>query len=245
MIGAISTGSGQPLHLEGVQTLSETGYAQIPGLASSMIAGQEGRLRIVEASDGDWAIWVGRRHFYQGFKYREIGLYLEKSKDAGAKFLLCINAAGGLNPELNVGDFVLINRFRSFIPIDDKPAPLDGSPWRETSEAIRDRLAEAAQSCGIEIKTGAYVGVPGPTYETPADVAWLRSLGCDVVGMSTTPELIRASELGMEICAMSVVANVHGKSEKLSHEDVVRNSMASERNLGSLVAAFLKSGGKS
>ena len=242
LAACISTGSGQPLILRDVPVLLEVEYGRIPGMGDSTIFGHQGILRVVEGSDGRWAVWVGRRHYYQGFKHPEIGWYVEISRSLGAESLFCINAAGGLRMDLNIGDFIVIDRFRSFIPPGDGIASLDGGPWRETSAALKRKMVEAGRICGMALLNGSYVGVPGPTYETAAEVGWLRKLGCDVVGMSTTPELIRASELGMDMLALSVVANVHGITEKLSHEEVVRNSMLSEERLGSLISAFLTVG---
>jgi purine-nucleoside phosphorylase len=210
-------------------------------LETSGIPGQDGVLRIIEAKGRHWAIWIGRRHFYQGFSCDEIGYYIGVSRSLGADRLICINAAGGLDPGLNVGDLVLIEKFRSFIPCGNKKVSLDGGPWRMTSEGLRAELISVAGKCGFRLTNGTYVGVPGPTYETEADTSWLRSLGCTVVGMSTTPELEVALGYGMQTVALSVVANVHGKIGTLTHDEVVKNSRESQTSLERLIGEFLGS----
>ncbi len=237
LAGAISTGSGQNLELPYAQISLEIGYPSIPGMFDPCIPGHEGLLRILETRGGDWALWIGRRHFYQGYTHEEIGLYIDISRALGAEKLICVNAAGGLDPTMAVGEVIIVERYRCFIPIPGIERTIEGGPWRETSSDLVGKLASAAEEAGVYARRGAYVGVPGPTYETEAEAKWLRSLGCDVVGMSTVPELIRAIELGMDGVAISVVANVHGSDETLTHEDVVR---AGERSVGEVARLLAK-----
>lgn len=239
LAGIISTGSGQRLFYEGVELLHKISYQSIPFLTDSQLEGHDGFFYAVESTEGYWGIWSGRRHFYQGFNSREITFYLEISHHLGARNLVCVNAAGGLHDGFEVGDLVLIERYLNFIPIEGMPISIDGGPVRKTSSILADRLQTASISTGIIIKRGGYVGVPGPTYETEAEVKWLRKLGCDMVGMSTTPELIRASELGMEAIALSQTANVHGTSSTLTHQEVVQRSRDNAVNLNRLLMAFL------
>ena len=238
--GAISTGSGQHLRLESFRTVLETSYKEIPNLGDIEIPGHEGTLRVIESGRGFWAMWVGRRHFYQGFDFNEIGFYIEISRALGATDLICINAAGGLNPSYDVNDLVVIDRFKNFIPIAGYEYRPDGSPWREMSESLVNRLTAASAEAGIGIKKGAYVGVPGPTYETAAEVEWLRKMGCDVVGMSTVPELIYGLDGGMNAVALSSIANVHGRSDKLSHEEVVRAGSEGLSKIESILKFYLE-----
>jgi purine-nucleoside phosphorylase len=134
----------------------------------------------------------------------------------------------------------LIERFRSFIPCGNEKASLDGGPWRETSQSLRAGLSVAAGKCDIKLINGSYVGVPGPTYETEAETSWLRTLGCTVVGMSTTPELDFALGHGLQAVGLSVVANVHGKTASLTHDKVVRNARESQSKMERLIAEFLR-----
>ena len=240
LAGVISTGSGEPLAVKGARTLFEASFGAIPGMETSGIPGQDGVVRIVEVRGDPWAIWIGRRHFYQGFNCDEIGFYIRISRDLGADRLICINAAGGLDPGLSVGDLVLIERFRSFIPCGNEKASLDGGPWRETSQSLRLGLSAAAGKCDIKLISGSYVGVPGPTYETEAETSWLRYLGCTVVGMSTTPELDIALGHGLQAVGLSVVANVHGKTALLTHDEVVRNARESQSKMERLITEFLR-----
>jgi purine-nucleoside phosphorylase len=239
LVGAISTGSGQPMHLATLPIVAEINYNSLPGMNASNIPGQSGVLRIVRGTEGNWAIWVGRRHYYQGYRSAEISMYLDISASLGAKYLLCVNAAGGLNSGYMVGDIVVIDKYKSFIPDDKGSAPLDGGPWRINSPLLYTLLYHASSESDVRVHTGNYIGVPGPTYETEAEVGWLRSFGGDVVGMSTTPELDHANSLGTEMAALSLVANVHGGTKALSHKDVVESSLKSAGQLDLLVEKFL------
>jgi len=239
VIGLISTGSGQELPMDQFDVVCEIPYIDLHGLGDSSIPGHEGVLRIVDGPIGDWAIWTGRRHFYQGYTHDEIGLYIDVSTALGAEELICLNAAGGLNPDMTVGQMVLIERYRCFTPLPGLRREIDGGPWRETDGEIRARLERSAEEQALGVTSGAYAGVPGPTYETAAEVEWLRSLGCDVVGMSTVAELIRAAELGIRASAMSVVANVHGSGVKLTHDEVVKSSEAAVIKLGRIISKYI------
>jgi purine-nucleoside phosphorylase len=240
LTGCISTGSGQALPIGQSLVKSQISYNEIPGLADPGIPGHGGILQIISGGHGDWALWTGRRHFYQGHSYEEIGYYIDLSHELGAENLICINAAGGLDKSLTMGDLVAIDKFKCFIPIPGTDRQVDGGQFRETSPVIKEKLLKAGSSPGINIKSGNYVGVPGPTYETAAEVDWLLKLGCQVVGMSTVPELIRAQELGMNAFALSAIANVHGKSTSLSHEEVVKSAETGVESLGKLITEFIR-----
>jgi purine-nucleoside phosphorylase len=237
--GAGSTGSGQNLDFPDLETVLEIPYNDIPGFGDPGVPGHSGLLRIIKGREGMWSIWTGRRHFYQGFSFDEIGFYIDISHSLGASRLVCVNAAGGLDPSLAVGDLLVIEKFRCFIPIPRHPHELDGSPWRETSKTLADSIRASAEECAIDVGPGSYAGVPGPTYETAAEVAWLRKLGCNVVGMSTVPELIRGIDHGMEVVALSAVANVHGTEGRLTHEEVVRAGERSAADVGRILAAMV------
>lgn len=239
LTGAISTGSGQYLEFPDLETILELPYDDLPGFENPGIPGHSGLLKLTKGGDRIWAIWTGRRHFYQGFSFDEIGFYIDISHALGASQLICVNAAGGLDPSLSVGNLLVIEKFRCFIPIPGHPHGLDGSPWRETSRILADSLRESAKSCSIEARSGSYAGVPGPTYETAAEVEWLRKLGCNIVGMSTVPELIRGLDQGMEVIALSAVANVHDTEDELTHEEVVRAGERSAKDIGRLLAVMI------
>jgi len=238
--GVISTGSGQSMEFSGLEKIAEISYSEIPGMAGESIYGQEGVLRIFKNKFGKyWAVFIGRKHFYQGYGYREIGFYIDVSHALGASRLVCLNAAGGLDPSLTVGEILVARKFKCFVPLEGIPIPLDGTPWRETSAGLVDSIISSAIDVGIALKRSNYVGVPGPTYETAADVNWLRKLGATVVGMSTVPELMRALELSMQTTCVSVIANVHGGGKVLTHEEVVDSSRKANNNLARVIENFI------
>jgi len=237
--GVISTGSGQALSFREAGTLLQIDYDELPGYDDAGLSGHAGELSVVRGQSGVWAIWTGRRHFYQGYSYRDITAYIDISKQLGADTLICINSAGGLNPELSVGDIRIVQKFKCFIPVDAVEYSPDGGTWRDTSTELVTRLMNAAEKAGIDIDVVNYAGVPGPTYETAAEVKWLRSLGCDVVGMSTVPELIRAGELGMKAVAVSAIANVHGSGKVLTHEEVVTEGKRSTEKIQKIIETII------
>ncbi len=239
LVGLISTGSGQELPEDLFTVTCEIPYIDLPGMGDANVPGHQGILRVVDGPIGDWAVWTGRRHFYQGYTHDEIGLYIDVSAALGADELICLNAAGGLNPDLVVGQMVSIERYRCFTPLPGLHREIDGGPWRETDSGIREKLLRVAEEQALSLTSGAYAGVPGPTYETASEVDWLRSLGCDVVGMSTVAELIRAAELGIKASAVSVVANVHGSGTKLTHDEVVKSSEAAVIKLARIISKYI------
>jgi len=236
--GVISTGSGQSMEFGSLEKIAEISYSEIPGMAGESIYGQEGVLRIFRNNAGKYyAVFIGRKHFYQGYGYREIGFYIDVSHALGASRLICLNAAGGLDPSLSVGEILVAQKFKCFIPLEG--IPLDGTLWLETSADLVNSIISSASEIGIAMRQSNYVGVPGPTYETAADVNWLRELGATVVGMSTVPELMRALELSMQTTCVSVIANVHGGGKVLTHEEVVDSSRKANHDLARIIENYI------
>lgn len=239
LTGCISTGSGQALPLTKSSISLEIPYDDIPGMTRPGIHGHTGLFQIISGESGDWALWTGRSHHYQGYSFDEIGFYISVSHELGAKIFVCINAAGGLDPTLEIGDLVAIEKFRCFIKIPGLEKSIDGAPIRETSQILTQNLIKTSEKLGIEIKKGNYAGVPGPTYETAAEVHWLRKLDSHVVGMSTVSELIYGQQLGMDVATLSAVANVHGKTTSLSHTGVVISAESSVEKIAEIISEFL------
>lgn len=238
--GVISTGSGQSINFAGFEKKTELRYSEIPGMDESGLKGHGGVLKVFSVDGKKWALWTGRRHFYQGYSFDEVGYYIKLSSEMGAKNLLCVNSSGGLNSEFSVGDIVSVKGYKIFAPVDGIEHESEGGEFRETSARIRNSIAEASMRTGIPIREGNYAGVSGPVYETMAEVHWLRKLGCDLVGMSTVPELVMGERCGMEVSALSLVTNVHGKTGKVSHDEVVSSAESSGRNLDAILREYVK-----
>lgn len=227
-------------------------YEEIPYFPVSRVAGHPGRLVVGELADGETrvplAVMQGRVHGYEGWTAEEVAFGARVLCWLGVRALLVTNAAGGVNPALAPGDLVRIVDHLNLSgqnPLVGENDERLGPRFPDLSEAYDARLgallAEAAAAIGAPLRSGVYACLPGPSYETPAEVRMLRALGADVVGMSTVPEVIAARHMGVPVAGLSVVSNhAAGLARKpLSHEDVAETARRVEDRLSALVAAFL------
>ncbi len=227
-------------------------YEEIPYFPVSRVAGHPGRLVVGELADGETrvplAVMQGRVHGYEGWTAEEVAFGARVLCRLGVRALLVTNAAGGVNPALAPGDLVRIVDHLNLSgqnPLVGENDERLGPRFPDLSEAYDPRLgallAEAAAAIGAPLRSGVYACMPGPSYETPAEVRMLRALGADVVGMSTVPEVIAARHMGVPVAGLSVVSNhAAGLARKpLSHEDVAETARRVEDRLSALVAAFL------
>lgn len=190
----------------------------------------------------------GRLHAYQGYDAHQTVFAVRLAGLLGAKALVMTNAAGGLNPDYRPGDLVLLddhlnltglNPLRGHLPAAWGPQfPDMGNAY---SARLRELAAEAAEQLGIPLHQGVYAGVLGPSYETPAEVRMLRTLGADVVGMSTVLEVIAARHLGLECCVVSLVTNAAAGlgEEPLDHADVLEVGKRAASQVSALLGALL------
>ena len=212
---------------------------QVVGHAGLLIAGTLGGVRVV--------VFQGRVHRYQGFSAREVSFPVRLAHAMGARTLVVTNAAGGIGPSLKVGDVVLISDHINLLadnPLVGWPGPEGGNPFVTMRDAYDPELREIALIAAAEtgmplVPRGTYAGLLGPTYETPAEVAYLRAIGADVVGMSTVPEVIVARALGMSVLGMSLVTNV-AADVGLNHADVLEAGRVAAERLQSLALAILQ-----
>jgi purine-nucleoside phosphorylase len=171
----------------------------------------------------------GRFHFYEGYDMKQVTFPVRVMKALGIKTLFVSNAAGGMNPDFEIGDIMIINDHINLFP----EHPLRGKNYNELGDRFPDMsepyshrlIAEAksiAKEKGIRVMEGVYVGTQGPTFETPAEYRYFHRIGGDAVGMSTVPEVIVARHGNMEVFAVSVITDlgVEGIVEKVSHEEV-------------------------
>jgi purine-nucleoside phosphorylase len=210
------------------------------------VVGHAGRLVFGTLSGVRVATFQGRVHRYQGFSAREVSYPVRLAHALGAKTLIVTNAAGGIAPSLRVGDVVLISDHINLLadnPLVGWPGPDGGTPFVPMRDAYDPELREialvaAAQSGMPLVPKGTYAGLLGPTYETPAEVAYLRAIGADVVGMSTVPEVIAARALGMRVLGMSLVTNV-AAGVGLDHSEVLEAGRVAALRMQSLALAIL------
>lgn len=204
-------------------------YTDIPNFPVSTVKGHHGQLIFGKLNDVDIVAMQGRFHFYEGYTMQEITMPVRVLKMIGINYLFVSNASGGVNPDFEVGDIMLIKDHINLMPnpLIGPNIEEHGPRFVDMSEAYDKRLLSIAKRVarhnGISIQTGVYAGVTGPTYETPAEYKYILTLGADAVGMSTVPEVIVARHIGLPVFAVSVISDlgVDGKIIEISHKEVI------------------------
>ena len=210
---AIVLGSGLGKLGDRIESPTVIPYKDIPHFKTSTATGHKGNLIFGKLGNKNVVAMQGRFHFYEGYTMQEVTLPIRVFAKLGIKRLFVSNAAGGVNPDLHVGDLMIITDH-----INRMPNPLVGPNMEEFgtrfpdmttvySKAIRTVAHAEARNMGIELKEGVYLASTGPTYETPAEYRYFHIIGADAVGMSTVPEVIVARHSGLEIFGMSVITN--------------------------------------
>ena len=207
----------------------ELPYAQIPHFPLSTVEGHSGKLIKGRLGNREIIAMQGRFHYYEGYTMQQVTYPVRVMQQLGVKTLFVSNAAGGMNPDFKVGDLMLItdhiNTFPDH-PLRGKNHDELGPRFPDMSGAYTPRLIakalDIAHRNGITVQQGVYVGTQGPSFETPAEYRYFRTIGGDAVGMSTVPEVIVAHHAGMEVFAISVITDLGGFGDivKCSHEEV-------------------------
>lgn len=224
-------------------------YQAIPNFPVSTVEGHSGKLIFGNLGGKKVVAMQGRFHFYEGYSIQQVIFPVRVMKFLGIKFLFVSNASGGVNPDFEIGDLMIINDHINLIP-----NPLIGPHKKEfgvrfpdMSEPYNHTLIEKAQTIaqknGIQTQIGCYVGVTGPTLETPKEYQYFRIIGGDAVGMSTVPEIIAARQMGLPCFAISIITDlgVPGKIVKVTHEDVQNVAQVAEPKM-TLIMKELVSG---
>lgn len=228
LIGII-LGSGLGQLANEIEVTEEIPYTEIPNFPVSTVKGHEGHLIFGTLNGVQVVAMQGRFHFYEGYRIDQVVFPVRVLKKLGIEYLFVSNAAGGVNHEFEVGDIMFITDHINLMPNPlVGPNNLDFGPrFVDMSEAYDNTLLSKAKKVarhhGIHYKTGVYAAVSGPTYETPAEYKYMRSLGADAVGMSTIPEVIVARHMRLPVFAVSVISDlgVEGKIVEISHDEVV------------------------
>ena len=222
----LGTGLGQ-LALE-ISDTYEFAYQDIPNFPVSTVEGHSGKLIFGKLGGVDVMAMQGRFHFYEGYSMKEVTFPVRVMYELGIKTLFVSIAAGGMNPSFKIGDLMIITDHINFFP----EHPLRGKNFptgprfpdmHETYDQQMVRQAdEIAREKGIKVQHGVYVGVQGPTFETPAEYKMYHILGGDAVGMSTVPEVIVAHHCGIKTFGISVITDLGGFDDpvEVSHEEV-------------------------
>jgi purine-nucleoside phosphorylase len=245
-------GSGLGDLAESVHPADYINYGQIPHWPISTIQGHKGRLVIGDLESKPVLIMQGRAHFYEGYPISFIGFPIRVMIRMGIDVLIVTNAAGGVNPDFDPGDVMLIKDHISLMAMGGNN-PLRGPNIDEFGERFPDmscaydqelmRLARlSAQEKGINMKEGVYVCLAGPSFETPADLRFLRTIGVDAVGMSTVPEVIVARHGGIKVLGLSGIsnkANLDG-STVTTHEEVLESGKVLVPKLDAIIRGVVR-----
>lgn len=235
--------------LEGVvgetRVVSTIAFGDVTGFPPPTVEGHAGRFVFGYVGETPVLIMQGRIHLYEGHPIEMLAIYVRAAKLLGADTLVVTNAAGGVNPEYAPGDIVLIEDHINLMYTNPLLGPnVDefGPRFPGMVDAYTPELRELARVVGAELDVdmheGVYAGLRGPTFETPAEVRMLHTLGADVVGMSTVPEVIVAAHTGMRVLGFSLVTNMAGSSGH-GHEEVLETGAAAAPRLARLVAGIL------
>ncbi|MEU7896835.1 purine-nucleoside phosphorylase [Nonomuraea sp. NPDC049152] len=218
------------------ETLVELPVTDLPGFNPPAVAGHAGKVRVVRTPSGRHAlIFLGRTHLYEGLGVEPVVHGVRTALAAGVRTVVLTNAAGGLRPETQaVGEPVLISDHINLTGAN----PLTGATFIDLTEVYSKRLRALAREVDSSLAEGVYVAFRGPTYETPAEIRMLRTLGGDMVGMSTVLEAIAAREGGAEVLGISLVTNPGAGlvGEPLNHEEVLEVGRVTATRMGGLLA---------
>ena len=224
-------------------------WQEIPGFPLPTVAGHAGEFWAGKIEGKEVLIQRGRIHFYEGYPMEDVVFSTRLFGLLGIRTLIVTNASGAIKPELKAGDLVLITDHINMLGENPLRGPnLDqlGPRFPDMSAAYSNRLREiaisAARAEGIELKQGVYIATLGPSYETPAEIRAFRTLGADLVGMSTVPEVIAANHARMEVlgisCATNLAAGVNPDAT-LSHEEVIETTRRKGEEMRRLIYAIV------
>ncbi len=227
---AIVLGSGLGDFAKGLGDAVSLPYGDLPHWPASKIVGHEGRLAIGMVGGKRVAALAGRVHYYEGHDLRTVSFAARVMGRLGVKTMILTNAAGGINVKLTPGMLMIIDDHINLLGSNPLVGPNEdrfGARFPDMSEVYSRRLralaADVAAEQGVDVGHGVYVAVHGPSYETPAEIRFLRTIGADAVGMSTIPEAIVARHMGVEVLGISCITNAAAGvlPQPLNHDEVM------------------------
>lgn len=227
-VGALDA-LGHPTH--------EFNADDVVGFLPPTVAGHSGKIRSYLIGDIRALVFLGRTHLYEGKGIEPVVHGVRAAVNAGCKVIVITNACGGINTAFKVGQPVLIRDHISLTAT----SPLIGAHFVDLTDLYSKRLRAIVKSADATLEEGVYVHWRGPTYETPAEILMMRTIGADLVGMSTVPEAIAAHALGAEVLAISLVTNAAAgvTGEKLNHEEVIAAGKAAANRMGALLKGVI------
>ncbi|MHA3225285.1 purine-nucleoside phosphorylase [Globicatella sulfidifaciens] len=240
---ALILGSGLGELADEIENKIVIPYEDIPNFPVSTVAGHAGQLVYGELEGKKVIALQGRFHYYEGYDLQTVTYPVRVFKELGCKTLIVTNAAGGVNENFTPGDLMIITDQLNITgenPLIGANIENHGPRFVDMSEAYSKRgqalLKEVAQEIGVTLQEGVYTWFTGPTYETPAEIRYARTIGGDAVGMSTVPEVIVAKHCGMEVIGISCITNyAAGMQASLNHEEVMEYSQKAKPNFKKLL----------
>jgi purine-nucleoside phosphorylase len=219
------------------EVTAEVATTELPGFAPPAVAGHAGTLRSVRSGDRNLLVFLGRTHFYEGLGVRSVVHGVRTAAAAGCRVVVLTNGCGGLDERWTPGTPVLISDHVNLTGT----SPVEGARFVDLTDLYSPRLRELCREVDPSLDEGVYVQFPGPHYETPAEIAMVRSFGGHLVGMSTALEAIAAREAGLEVLGISLVTNLAAgiSGEPLNHEEVLEAGRAAATRMGGLLGALV------
>jgi purine-nucleoside phosphorylase len=245
---AVVLGSGLGAFADALEDRRAVPFADLPGFAPATVPGHRGRLVYGRLAQTPVLALQGRIHAYEGHDAATVAFPVRALGVIGVRALVVTNAAGACNPSYAPGDLMRITDHLNFTGRNPLTGPNEerlGPRFPDLTHAYDARLAQAleqaARSVGQALRAGVYIQMPGPSYETPAEVRMARTLGADAVGMSTVPEVIAAAHMGLPLAGISCITNLAAgiSQHPLTHQEVVEVAKAVEGKFSDLLRAFL------
>ena len=227
---AFILGSGLSYLAEEMENKRVLRTADIPHYPKSTVLGHKGEIIIGQIAGKEIIILSGRIHLYEGYTIQEVVYPIQLLNKLGIRNLILTNAAGGINKNFQAGDLMLLDGYINNLfqdpGINSDLSHLDFLDNIPFSTALNDLIVETAEKNKIKLKRGVYAAMTGPSFETPAEIRFLKFAGADAVGMSTVPETIEANKLGMEVAAISCISNLAAgiSPNKLTHAEVAETA---------------------
>ena len=241
-------GSGLGAFADTLDRRTETPYSEIAGWPASTAIGHAGKLVTGRIGKTEVIVLAGRAHLYEGYSAAQVTFGIRELARRGVSIVVLTNAAGGINLDYRPGDLALLSDHINLMGVNPLMGPNDdalGPRFPDMSEAYsreyRETAKRAARDLGIPLREGIYAAVSGPSYETPAEIRYLRIIGADLVGMSTAPETIVANHMGMKVLGISCVTNMAAGilAQRLVHSEVIETGERVKETLIALLRAVI------
>jgi purine-nucleoside phosphorylase len=219
------------------EATAELTTTDLPGFAPPAVQGHAGKVRSVRSGDRNLLVFLGRTHFYEGRGVAAVVHGVRTAAAAGCRTMVLTNGCGGLKESWQPGTPVLISDHINLT----STSPIEGANFVDLTDLYSSRLRALCREVDGSLDEGVYVQFPGPHYETPAEIRMVRTIGGDLVGMSTALEAIAAREAGMEVLGISLVTNLAAgiTGEPLNHEEVLEAGRAAASRMGELLGAIV------